>query len=54
MRSVSKMKARVEMYEAMMAGNHVSVDWALKNILDMGKNEFRRYKINKIFNEQEV
>ena len=37
------------MFSAMTGTNAVSIDWALKNILQLTKEEFRKYKIKKIF-----
>ncbi len=49
MRSISKAKMRAEMFSAMSGTNAVSVEWALKNILQLTKEEFRKYKIKNIF-----
>lgn len=52
MRKIGITKAKAELYKAMTSGNNVSIDWALKNVLGLGKNEFRRYKIKRIFGEE--
>lgn len=49
-----KKKARWElMKELMISGEqYISTDWAIKNILNIGKEEFRKEKINRIFDGQ--
>ena len=51
---LDKMSARYElMKELMISGEqYISTDWAIKNILNIGREEFRKDKINRIFDGQ--
>jgi hypothetical protein len=50
MSNIPNLKDRIEIYQSMISGGHVSTKWAIKNILNIGKEEFRKIKIKKIFN----
>ena len=51
---LDKMSARYElMKELMITGaQNISTSWAIKNILNIGREEFRKDKINRIFDGQ--
>jgi hypothetical protein len=43
---------RFDIFKEILSSGYVNVDWAINNILNIKKQEFRKEKIKRIFNDQ--